>query len=417
MDRIKRLIAMLGALVVACVASLFVVVPSASASEYDCVDASKAVLSHTWDGTTGTVKVTLGGEKPLCKKFYIGVALYSFDNPDAGMWPQTLSGVNRGSLQNPGDSVTVSAPAGCGQRDAYAGYGEEPQPSKTLTAPGKPYEPKFVSNLSKGPNTYAQDAPASCIKQPVVSPKAQLTSICEAGGASIVGQLDNSMSEATPQHNATVLYRLKASDGQQIEKSVEAGKVEEVILPFEGNVSVTVTAFFEGEVQLELTDTFSSEKCGPEVLPPTATAAISKAVCTDGDGPLAYATIVNTTSVANLPSKTVQEDTNVTVVVTSSIGFKKTVTVALGKSITVPVPLKVGQKVTITVKYNGEELAQKTITANCTVPQTPTKTPPSTLPQTGAVSSQELAIAAGLLAVGTLLMLISRRRTEAPAAP
>jgi hypothetical protein len=133
-----------------------------------CVSVHDAHLTHTLDGQT--VKVTLTGEHPLCVSLIFVVAKYSFDNPSVSIWPQTLVGTSDAIAITVPGTYTATAPLGCGQADAYAREEVAPIPSSTLTAPGQPYEPNFVSDFSHGPATYYQDRPGTCVVTPSPTP-------------------------------------------------------------------------------------------------------------------------------------------------------------------------------------------------------------------------------------------------------
>lgn len=176
MSRMPRIAAVLVALPVALVAvGVFTGIanaggtgPSPSPTTAGCVSIASAPLSHTWDGQT--VTVTLAGEKSLCTPLVMLVAKYSYDNPVVSIWPQHLVGTSAAVMISSPGTYAATAPNGCGQSDAYAKKATAPVPSPTLTGPGKPFEPNFVSDFSNGPITNHADKKESCVTTPSPSP-------------------------------------------------------------------------------------------------------------------------------------------------------------------------------------------------------------------------------------------------------
>lgn len=141
---------------------------------------AKEVLHHTVDGTT--LKLDLNGDKPLCEQLNVVGAGYEFRNPPKS-WPQDLGGVSAPvSIQKPGHIEVTAPPVSCGQWDFYAQWGEDiPKPGKELTAPGKPSEPPFVHDFSKGGPSYGFDDSKKCLKPPVIK-----SSVCCTDGKGTV---------------------------------------------------------------------------------------------------------------------------------------------------------------------------------------------------------------------------------------
>jgi hypothetical protein len=414
----RRIIGTLAALVLAFIGS-FVLVPAAQATE--CTNDTKSVLTHTWVGKTGALMIEHTGTKRLCKPLHIANTSFTYDTPEKGQWPQTKLGVVRGSIQNPGDKLILLAPEVCGQRDAYAGYGEEPQPSDYLTAPGKPYEPKFVHNFSKGSNTYGHDDPKSCIPQDVIMPEATVGTICEIGMSSAVVQLINAMSDI----GGTFL--VKTSDGREFVVNLAAGKIDELMFTFEGTIIITVTAVFGDKTYDVVEQTVSDEGCAqPPIVVSKPKAQIADAVCVaDAEG-YRLVTVTNKSFVENpLPNTDYMSAAAVSFTIKSSDGFSQTIVVQAGQTEKVKVPLVEDKKVTVTVSVTdtGKVLAKESFVSNCSVTEIipPSVTPPTvgeppTLADTGASPMATvflLALAVLSLVVGFPAAIYGYRRPKA----
>lgn len=382
---------------------------SASATEASCVKASKDVLSHVKNGTT--VTVTLKGDRDLCDPFNMAYALYTYDNPSKGMWPQTLKSVNRATLKSPG-SVTISAPEGCGQQDLYGMVGKEPQPSASLTGPGKPYEPPFVHETSKGPVTYSQDDPSSCVPKPVIEPTALLASICEEGASTLVADLSNVKS------TESVPFTVNLSDGTTETKTVEAGKTATLFINYTGTIKATVTVPDGDGTKVIAEGSFSDDACQlPPPIEVVPGAVVGNAVCS-ASGTYASVTLDGTMLTTGMPSgnagSAVAVPTDIKYVVATSAGYSKTVTVPVGEKSTVNVPLVEDKAVTVTVKVAGSSkvLTKKTITANCfndSKPPTTSPKPPE-LADTGATT--DIFRWGGLSLLAGVALILAARRPE-----
>lgn len=421
MKRIKRAVAIFLFAPLVLLASLLTSVTAANATTVDCVDPSTQVLSHVNKSKTTTV-VTL--TKKLCKELNLGYAGWNYITPQTtGQWPQSLQGMTEASIQEPG-AVTIVAPDVCGQRDLYYGYGTKPNPPSKLYGPNKPYEPPFLHQISKGPKTYNHDDPSYCGPQDVIMPKATASTICEIGQASAVLLLDNGMS------SDEVEFVTKTSDGRTFTTMVASTKNDELMFPFTGTITVTVTANHGEQTYDVLEQTLTDEGCA---LPPTVVivqkATIANVKCVDGTG-TSLVTLDNTGSTVEgaKPNTDDMAAATTSFDVSTTAGYHKVITVPAGQVKTVKVPLVEDKKVIVTVKgADGKVLARKALTANCATPavvpptvNNPPATPPTTLAQTGV--RENIAIVAGiLLALGFLAVFgydpiaryFSRRRVEA----
>lgn len=275
--------------------------PSPSQSSEDCVKASAKVIAHTWDKATGTAVVTNNSDKKLCDGgLYVGSFMGDFINPENGAWPQDFSKPGDVKvLVDPGQSVTVTAPAGCGQRDGYAQIGSAPKPAPILYGPQKPYEPKFIHDFSKGPKTWGQDDPASCVKAPpVIMPKATIGQICEIGQSSAVPQYDNGMNEIEMTYNTVV------SDGRSFTDVLAPSEVKERMFTFTGTVTVTITATDGTNVYELLEQQLSDENCTSETPTPTPSETTPTK---EPSSPPATSSVVPPTSTTNSPPPTLAE--------------------------------------------------------------------------------------------------------------
>ncbi len=125
-----------------------------------CLDhaAAKHVASFTFDGHK--VVVTLPGQTPLCDELHVTVASYKPKQSDH-LFPQDLVGTVSGVLKEPGQ-LTLTAKEVCGQRDVYGAWGQAPEVSKELTAPGVPVE-HWLSKLVDGPAGWSVDDLSKCV--------------------------------------------------------------------------------------------------------------------------------------------------------------------------------------------------------------------------------------------------------------
>lgn len=268
-----------------------------------------------------------------------------------------------------------------------------------------------------------------CAPPDIIMPKATVSSICEIGQATAVIMTDNTMS------TVPVLFKATLSNGKTAEKLLEPGTEGEILVSYEGNVTVTVTAVYNDVVQLEFFEQLSSDQCDT---PPTVVvdnkASIAGAKCVVGGNgtSTSLVTMQNDSFVEGAKPNT--DDMSAATAkfdVSTSAGFHKVITVPSGQVETLAVPLVEDKKVTVTIKdvATGKVLARKAITANCVVTDidTPSKTPPTigtppTLADTGAreiiAILGALLVALGLVAYfgyDSLALYFSRRRTGASA--
>ncbi|HSK22034.1 MAG TPA: LPXTG cell wall anchor domain-containing protein [Egicoccus sp.] len=129
-------------------------------------DVTPAMLSHTFDPTTGAGTITYNGTEPLCEPFVVRATTWRFQDGESP-WPQDLVGFNDTTFTQPGTYSYTPPGRDCGQLDIYAGWssniddqgGDGLAVPDVITGPGSPYEPRFLHEYSTGPNpTYDVDA-------------------------------------------------------------------------------------------------------------------------------------------------------------------------------------------------------------------------------------------------------------------
>jgi hypothetical protein len=135
-------------------------------------------LTYTFDGASGNGSVTLLGDRPLCKPFYVEAAAYAFASAPAE-WPQLLIGASPIiTVQQPGTQEFHAPGNGCGQVDVYADFDKAALTlSSTLTASHTPYEPSFLDYFGsyKGGLTWYVNH-SQCVTPTTSSPAPTTTS-------------------------------------------------------------------------------------------------------------------------------------------------------------------------------------------------------------------------------------------------
>lgn len=138
---------------------------------------SKSVVSHTFDGRQG--RITLSAD--LCSPLFVRATTWTYDagatqTGNSPAWPQTYFGSQKLELKK-ADTYDYAAPQVdvCRQYDIYASFtesdldieGRTGNNPPILTAPGQPYEPPFLHQLSSGPNpTWSFDSLSACPPPP-----------------------------------------------------------------------------------------------------------------------------------------------------------------------------------------------------------------------------------------------------------
>jgi hypothetical protein len=129
------------------------------------VSNSKSV-SYYKDVKGGIDVVVVGHNLVLCHPIYAQSVGWTYEKTTS-MWPQ--NDPVPGKLVVIAKSGTYFVPAGVGcQIDFYASIGKAPAYPTVLTAPGKPYEPKFLNAYFSGTNAvlfYITPAQCQCGKQ------------------------------------------------------------------------------------------------------------------------------------------------------------------------------------------------------------------------------------------------------------
>ncbi len=123
----------------------------ATTSAAGCVSDDATVLSHTFKGRTAVI--TMRGLLPLCTPLDVEGVSWKFEKPHA-LFPQRRAGMSPVLVISAPGRYVVSAPSSCGQRDVYARPGGAPGTPLELIGHNQPYEPRFLSDYSRGPHTY-----------------------------------------------------------------------------------------------------------------------------------------------------------------------------------------------------------------------------------------------------------------------
>ena len=130
-----------------------------------CVANSKSISYYK--DVKGGIEVVVGGHNLwLCHPVYALSVGWTYEKTTS-MWPQ--DDPFAGKLVVITGSGTYFIPAGVGcEVDFYASVGKPPAYPKVLTAPGKPYEPKFLNAYFSGTNAvmfYITPAQCQCGKE------------------------------------------------------------------------------------------------------------------------------------------------------------------------------------------------------------------------------------------------------------
>ncbi len=135
---------------------------------------SDVAWSYTWDASTGTGTVTAtsrsGATGTLCAPLYVRATSWTYEAPlqsTSPSWPQNDARWNDSTVSTTGSHSFQVPGSSCGQDDVYASFAgvDSLALPSTLTGPGAPSEPPFLSSTVRtgtGGPTYATDDVAAC---------------------------------------------------------------------------------------------------------------------------------------------------------------------------------------------------------------------------------------------------------------
>lgn len=196
------------------------------------------------------------------------------------------------------------------------------------------------------------------------TPQVSVGTICEIDMATAVVMVDHTMIPVA------MLYKVALSNGKTAERLFEPNTEGEILVSFEGEVSITVTVVYDGVIRLEFIEQLTSANCGGSETPVVVLepkAQLAGAVCVaEGEGSVRAALDNSASFVLNpMPNTDDMSAAEVPYTVTSSAGFAQTVVVAAGQVEYFDIPLVEDESVVVTITALDTVLATEEFTSNC----------------------------------------------------